>query len=693
MFRLGCKVSCSTGVHSGARPRPGLLRSCAAASAATLVVGTLVAVGATPALAAPAPPSFSGPTSYATGGFRPSAVAVANLGNGNADVVATNRSSSNVSVLLGNGSGGLSTAVTYDLAGADTPTGVTVADLGNGQPDVLVASASTPSPVDGSPLGSVTVLAGNGDGTLGAATNYYLGDAISPVSVAVANLTTGHPSAVTANEGSSSVSVLPGNADASLGAATNYSTGPGTTPDGVAVAPLVSGNATPDIVTSNSEGTVSVLLGNGDGTFATATAISVPGQNPLSVATADLNGDGRADIVTGNGNGTVSVLLGNGDGTLAPAVSYTSDPTVSLNQVVIGNLNGDGKPDIATANDDGTVSVLPGNGDGTFATASQYPVTTRSAQGLALGDLNNDARPDIATANTSNDVSVLLNTTPGTPAIATTASGPVPAGGSVSDTATVSGGFSPAGTVTFTLYGPGDGSCATAIATSTATLSGPTATSGTLPTGQGGTYNWVATYNGNGSNAPVASACGSEPVTVSSACTTTITTPVAGNLVVTSGKTCVFNTSIGANVTVSSGASVALIGVSVGNSLSVASAGDVTVCGSTVHGAVSISGSSNMVLVGDGGATNCAGNTLSTVSISSNTGGLAVSANVIGGSAAIQNNRAPSAATSTRSNSIIIAGNSVAGSLACSGNTPTPTDSGVANTVSGARSGQCAGSF
>ncbi len=101
------------------------------------------------------------------------------------------------------------------------------------------------------------------------------------------------------------------------------------------------------------------------------------------------------------------------------------------------------------------------------------------------------------------------------PSITTTPSGSVPAGGNISDSATMIGGASPTGTVDFKLYGPGNPSCTgTPIATRTGTLSGGTASSGNVTAGAAGTYNWVATYSGDSNNASVTSPCGSEQVVV-----------------------------------------------------------------------------------------------------------------------------------------------------------------------------------
>jgi hypothetical protein len=102
----------------------------------------------------------------------------------------------------------------------------------------------------------------------------------------------------------------------------------------------------------------------------------------------------------------------------------------------------------------------------------------------------------------------------GGPAITTTPSGSVPVGGSIADSASLAGGASPTGNVTFTLFGPGDTTCATPIATRTSPLIGTTATSGTIPVTTPGTYSWTAIYSGDTHNNPATSSCGKEKVLV-----------------------------------------------------------------------------------------------------------------------------------------------------------------------------------
>src|SRR5207245_1750227 len=113
------------------------------------------------------------------------------------------------------------------------------------------------------------------------------------------------------------------------------------------------------------------------------------GRNPTLVATGDFRGNGIKDLVTANySEGTVNVLLGNGDGTLQTAVTYPvgRDPS----SVTVGDIRGNGRLDLVTTSlYEDNVSVLLGNGDGTFQAAKNFP-TVSGNNSLALGDFNGD---------------------------------------------------------------------------------------------------------------------------------------------------------------------------------------------------------------------------------------------------------------------------------------------------------------
>jgi hypothetical protein len=189
-----------------------------------------------------------------------------------------------------------------------------------------------------------------------------------------------------------------------------------------------------DLATANnSTSSVSVLLGNPDGTFQ-AVLNSPTGAGPLSVAVGDFNDDGKLDLVTAN-SGDVSLLLGNGGGgfTAAASVGVSSIPS----SVAVGDFNADGKMDLAVGGhtsyyippwfggcgyygcyggggywvDQPSVSVLMGNGSGGFGAETLYqPAGSGSTTALTAADLNGDGLADLAAATGYGSIAVLLST-------------------------------------------------------------------------------------------------------------------------------------------------------------------------------------------------------------------------------------------------------------------------------------------
>ena len=170
------------------------------------------------------------------------------------------------------------------------------------------------------------------------------------------------------------------------------------------------GDGKADLVIANDQtGTVSVLLGNGDGTFQGPTTFSA-GTAPVSVAVADVTGDGYSDLIVANDTnpGSVSVLLGNGNGTFQSPTSFAA--AAQPLSVAAMDVNGDGKPDLVVAYaNSASVSVLLGNGNATFQSPISF-ATGPDPASVAVADVNGDGRPDLVAANAaSNTVSVLLN--------------------------------------------------------------------------------------------------------------------------------------------------------------------------------------------------------------------------------------------------------------------------------------------
>ena len=172
----------------------------------------------------------------------------------------------------------------------------------------------------------------------------------------------------------------------------------------------------PDLVETNDWGGVSILLGNGDGTFQAALDFAV-GTFLNSITVGDFNADGHLDLATATAEnfgelGSVSILLGNGDGSFQAARDFPVG-TAPIS-ITVGDFNADGHLDLAAANFySNTVSILLGTGTGSFQTALDFPVGLQP-NAVTVGDFNTDRRLDLAVAENGgccgNGTSILLNT-------------------------------------------------------------------------------------------------------------------------------------------------------------------------------------------------------------------------------------------------------------------------------------------
>jgi hypothetical protein len=213
----------------------------------------------------------------------------------------------------------------------------------------------------------------------------------------------GHLDALVANGGSDTVSVLLGNGDGTFKPRKDYRTGDN--PGGVAVADM-DRDGFLDVIVSNlgkadpvsARGTtVSLFRGNGNGSFKAKQDYAV-GAMPWGLDIGDLNRDGVPDIATANYlEHTISVLYGVAAGGFSPKVDWPTDYTPR--EVRIGDLNRDGKPDLITTNYGGgsgrTISVLLGKGNDSGFIPTVNRAVPQAPTSVQFGDINRDGKPDV----------------------------------------------------------------------------------------------------------------------------------------------------------------------------------------------------------------------------------------------------------------------------------------------------------
>jgi Bacterial type II and III secretion system protein/FG-GAP-like repeat len=352
--------------------------------------------------------------SYATG-TSPTFVATGSLRNNSTnDLIVSNFTDNTISVLLGATDGAFGTQKTF-------PTGTGPVWIATGSFRAASSNQAIDLAVANQTANTVSILLGNGDGTFAAKTDLAAGRA--PSSVIAKNLHDlngkGNLDLIVANHDENTIFLYEGNGDGTFQKPTTIQLPNGFGPSCVTAADFNGDGHLDLVVTNEGNASVSVFLGNGDGTFGARTDYAT-GNSPVWVTTGDFNGDTVLDLAVANkADNTVSVLFGNvktnsagassvGNGTFGFQTIYPAGSSPS--SIAVADYNIDGLPDLAVAAaGDNAVSVLLNLGSGTFGPNFELPVETNPVS-IITADFNGDSRPDVAIANNgSNTVSVILN--------------------------------------------------------------------------------------------------------------------------------------------------------------------------------------------------------------------------------------------------------------------------------------------
>src|SRR5580693_4326851 len=384
---------------------------------------SLVSTATTAATQTPtasAPNSSVLPVTTVTTGTNPDFVATADFNEDNfQDFVVANFTDGTLSVFLGNsltpGTFQAPSTVTVGAGPAWISTGFfnVKNDTTNTVVDLAVANQTA---------GTVSILHGNGDGTFTAEPTLTLPSGAGPTAIAVGDFNNdGFADLAVVNKNANTVSIFLGNGDETFQTPTTTLV-TGNAPTSI-VAQAFNPNAPGIIdlaVTNSTDNTLQIFLGNGKGTFTNGVTYDT-GVTPVFVASADVNLDGNLDLVvadsgaattTNTVGNSVSVFLGNGDGTFilpgGARMDFAAGTTPT--SFVIADFNDDGIPDLlVTASGDDAAALMIGASGGFFNAPIEVPVGT-TPDSVATADFNGDGLPDVAISNFgSNTASVILD--------------------------------------------------------------------------------------------------------------------------------------------------------------------------------------------------------------------------------------------------------------------------------------------
>jgi hypothetical protein len=406
-------------------PSSGTARPCSARSLTPLALGLSLGLmmapgckpggsptdGGTDSATTYRPATFGTPSTYTVGRLPAALVAGDFTGDGQPDLVVSNQTDDNLTLLANQGNGSFSNAGT--IPHGPSPGSLVAHDAnGDSRLDLVVAT--------GTAGGAVTTLLNQGDGSFQPAAAGFTFSA-RPSALASADLDGDDISDLVALLFTAQlVEVLHGNTDGTFALKTAFELPSDVTMPSAVLTADFNRDSRSDIAVADllgGAGNVSVFLGVGDGTFQLARHSPSRNQTIEDLVAVDLDGNNRLDIATVGSVRTGGIVhdirLGQGDGSFqAGAPIGTTTRGVAIGAA---DFNIDGKADLLVLEPTTPyrANIYLGHGDGTFEPAQVMDLVGGGSFSLAVGDWNGDGKPDFATAHSgSNDVSVRLNTTP-----------------------------------------------------------------------------------------------------------------------------------------------------------------------------------------------------------------------------------------------------------------------------------------
>ena len=341
--------------------------------------------------------TFASQTNCSTGVSRPVSIASGDLNNDHyLDIVITNNGTSSIGMFFGYGDGSFGNQITYSTGYDSLPSYVVVNDFNHDHHlDILVANYGTDS---------IGLFLGCGDGSFTSQITYSSTPQSRPYSLATNDINNdGHLDIVVANSGTNNIDIFLGNGNTSFISQTTYSISPGSRPQSIIIGDF-NGDSQLDIAVSNYDtDNISILIGYGNGSFATPTMHSTGiDSRPFAITICDFDNNNQSDIAVANyDTNKVFVLIGY---TMVQAENPTAYSTgVDSNPIQIdsGDLNNDTQPDLVVANfGTDNVGVFLGNRDGSFQEQMIYSTGNNSVpRAVSISDIDNDYRLDIVVAN------------------------------------------------------------------------------------------------------------------------------------------------------------------------------------------------------------------------------------------------------------------------------------------------------